>query len=87
MKTETMVELLNKLKKDEILYFFLASTISADSTRSKADCEYAIELLKKTKEAVPESELTDSEKTYVEEFCEKGINICETEKKRLENIN
>lgn len=82
-----MIELLNKLVEEEMLYFFLASMISADSTRSKADCERSIEILKATKEASPESELTDEQKKYVDEFCDKGIGICEAQKRVIENIN
>lgn len=87
MKKETMLELLNKLNSEGMLYFFLASMISADSTRSVADCEHSIEILKATKESAPESELTEEQKAYVDKFCDKGVDICEAQKRALENIN
>lgn len=82
-----MLDLLNKLKESGMLYFFLVSLISADTLVTVKDCESSIAMLKELLEVIPQSNLTDEEKEKTIQFCEEGLEICERDKKNLENIN
>ena len=83
-----MKDLLNALKENGMLWFYMVSLISSDSLWTPEDCDKSIELLKQTMEALPESNLTDDEKEKVMEHCQKGLEICKMDKMRfLRNKN
>ena len=83
-----MVNLLNKLKENDMIWFYIGSLISADSLLCPEDCDRAIKLLNETINAIPETDFTDEEKEKILEHCRSGIEICEADKKEfLKNIN
>lgn len=82
-----MLDLLNRLKESGMLYFFLVSLISSDTLLTVKDCENSITRLKELLEVIPQSDLTDEEKEKTINFCNEGIEICERDKEKLENIN
>lgn len=83
-----MVNLLNKLKEKDMIWFYIGSLISADSLLCPEDCDRAISLLNDTINAVPETDFTDEDKEKILEYCRNGIEICEADKKEfLKNIN
>ena len=83
-----MVTLLNKLKENGMIWFYLGSLISADSLLCPDDCDRAIILLNDTINAIPETDFTDEDKEKILEYCRNGIEICEADKKEfLKNIN
>lgn len=83
-----MVELLNALKENGMIWFYLVSLISSDTLFTVEDCDKSIELLNQTLEALPETNFDEDEKVKIKEHCIKGIEICERDKKEfLKNIN
>lgn len=83
-----MVELLNTLKENGMIWFYLVSLISSDTLFTPEDCDKSIELLNQTLEALPETNFDDEEKEKIKEHCLKGIKICKRDKKNfLKNIN
>ena len=83
-----MVNLLNKLKEKDMIWFYICSLISADSLLCPDDCDRAIKLLNETINAIPETDFTDEEKEKILKECKNGIEICENDKKEfLKNIN
>ena len=83
-----MVKLLNTLKENGMIWFYLVSLISADTLFTVEDCDKSIELLNQTLEALPDTNFDEDEKEKIKEHFIKGIEICENEKKNfLKNIN
>ena len=83
-----MVNLLNKLKENDMIWFYIGSLISADSLLCPEDCDRAIKLLNETINAIPETDFTDEEKEKILKECKNGIEICESDKNEfLKNIN
>lgn len=83
-----MVALLNTLKENDMIWFYLGSLISADNLLCVEDCNIAIELLNKTIEAIPETNFNEEEKEKIIKYCNDGLKICEADKKEfLKNIN
>jgi len=76
-----MVELLNTLKENGMIWFYLVSLISVDTLFTVEDCDKSIELLNQTLEALPDTNFDEDEKEKIKEHCIKGIKICENEKK------
>ena len=54
-----MIELLNALKENGMIWFYLVSLISSDTLFTVEDCEKSIDLLKQTLEALPETNFDD----------------------------
>lgn len=75
-----MVELLNALKENGMIWFYLVSLISADTLFTVEDCDKSIELLNQTLEALPETNFDDEEKAKIKEHCIKGIENCKRDK-------
>ena len=83
-----MVELLNALKENGMIWFYLVSLISSDTLFTAEDCDKSIELLNQTLEALPETNFDDEDEEKIKEHCLKGIKICKRDKKNfLKNIN
>ncbi len=83
-----MVNLLNKLKENGLIWLYLVSLISADNLLCPEDCDRAINLLNETIKAIPETNFTDEEKEKILKRCNNGLEICEADKKEfLKNIN
>lgn len=78
-----MIELLNALKENGMIWFYLVSLISSDTLFTVEDCENSINLLKQTLEALPETNFDDEEKAKIKEHCINGIEICERDKEEF----
>jgi len=86
-----MVNLLNQLKNNGLLWLYFGTLISSDNILTVEDCDRSIELLKQTKKAIPNSEISEEEKKELLQFCDNGIKICEADKnnflKEKRNMN
>ena len=81
-------DLVETLHANGMMYFYLVSLISADTLVSAENCEKSIYQLNLVIESLADAEIPDVDKEKYLDYCKKGIEICENDKKNfLKNIN
>lgn len=77
-------ESLEELEKCEVMYFLLASFISADSNITTKEIEENLNQIKGMMKVIPETSFSDEKKKEYLDYLKKGIQILERDLKEID---
>ena len=80
-----VVSLINSLNDSGMLYFYYISLISSDSLMSVEDCEFAEKQMLEFQEALPKTNVKNTEDTDWSKLIEDGLDVIRRDKKFFQN--
>lgn len=80
-----VVSLINSLNDNGVLYFYYISLISSDSLMSVEDCEIAEKQMLEFQEALPKTNVKNTEKLDWSKLIEDGLDIIRRDKEFFQN--
>jgi hypothetical protein len=80
-----VVSLINSLNDNGVLYFYYISLISSDSLMSVEDCEIAEKQMLEFQEALPKTNVKNTEKLDWPKLIEDGLNVIRRDKEFFQN--
>lgn len=80
-----VVSLINSLNDNEMLYFYYISLISSDSLMSVEDCELAEKQMLEFQEALPKTNVKNTEGTDWSKLIEDGLDVIRRDKEFFQN--
>lgn len=75
-----LIEFLNRIKENGIIWLVLVSLISADTLLTVKDCDNSIKVLTDIMNVISETDYDEKDEETILKYCKDGIEICERDK-------